>query len=152
MAALLAGAEAARDTAVVRAGEINKDRIDKLTGERDEIAAALEKWARDNRDEFAGKQELALNAGVLVFRVGNPEVVLLEKWTWKKVLAAMVRSGKVLVRWKSWVRIKFEVNKQNILAEFGKKPEVVQGRLKDVGMRVDREETFSVNICVSAQP
>jgi phage host-nuclease inhibitor protein Gam len=152
LAALRAGAVAARDTAVIRAGELNKDRIERLDTELGEIKAALGKWATDNRSEFAGKQELELSAGVLAFRVGNPEVQVLKGWTVKKAIGCMVKAGKVVASWKSWVRIKFEVNRRNILSDFAAKPEDTAERLKSVGLAVTKEETFSVVFQVQAKP
>lgn len=153
VASLKAGAEAARDTAVAAAGEVNKDRIERLSTEEALIKAALEKWARDNRtQEFAGKQELDLDAGVLAFRVGNPEVTELEGWTFKKAIGCMVKAGKVLKAWRSFVRVKFEIDRRKILSEFAATPDKTGERLKAVGLAVTKDESFTVTFRVEATP
>lgn len=140
-------AEAGRDTAVVRAQQTNAKTIAEVSSELDEIKEALETWAKANREEFTG-QSLVSDFGVLNFRVGNPEVTLLKGWKLKQVLAAMVRKGQVLARWRPWIRIKFELHKQNILSESAKNPEATNKKLAAVGLQVGQEESFDVEFSV----
>jgi hypothetical protein len=158
VASLRAGAEAARDTAVAAAGDLNKDRIERLSQEQAQIEAALEKWAKENREgEFAGKQELELAAGVLAFRAGNPEVQLIENAKlkiedFKDVLNLMVRAGRALAKWRSWVSVKFELNRRKILSDFKANPERTGKQLKQLSLQVGQSETFSVEFRVKAIP
>lgn len=136
-------AEAGRDTAVVRAQQTNAKTIAEVSSELDEIKEALETWAKANREDFSG-QSLVADFGALSFRRGNPEVTFLEDWKLKDVLAKMVRKGKVLARYLSWIRIKFELHKQNILSESARRPEATNKKLAAVGLQVTQEESFEV--------
>jgi hypothetical protein len=153
VAAMRAGAEAARDIAVVRAGATNKDRIDELTAEENGIRAAVAEWAKENREEFAGKQELALDAGVLAFRVGNRRVEILEGWTIQTVIACMIRAGRVLAGWRSWVKISFDLDKRKILSDSaGENPKLTAKLLESAGLKITQDETFDLEFLVEAKP
>lgn len=145
--ALKTSAEAARDTAVLRAQKTKSKRITRLAKELDEITVGLEVWSKENRKEFTG-QSLVFDFGSLNFRVGNPEVALLKGWKLKTVLARMVRQGKVLAQWRPWIRVKFELHKTNILSACAKNPEATQKKLATVGLVVDRGESFEVEFGV----
>jgi hypothetical protein len=131
--------------------------------------AYLERWAGENRKEFAGKQSLELVPGAeLSFHLGNPKVDVIEEhddptepieqgkkpavWGFSRALAAMLRN---LRRWKRYVVRKPTLSKERILEDVaivdkdkgkGKKPKLTNEDLKDVGLKVTRDENFSSTI------
>lgn len=161
LAAALNGAIAARDTAVVAAGDVNKDRIARLTGEVVEIDLALENWANAHREEFAGLQELPMKAGILKFRLGGRYVDLLEpcqdektkKEGFAKILSTLIRAGRVLAAWRDWVKVDFKFDLRKILSDSaGEKPKLTAAKLEAAGMAIRQNENFTVEYNVNAKP
>ena len=155
VASLLAGAQAARATAMVAAEAVNKTRIERLAAEKTQICQALGNWAKNNRAEFAGKQSLELKGALLKFNAGRRSVELIdpENSTYEKVVAAMVRGFRVLAAWRKWVKVSFDLDKQAILRDTqGEQPVLSADKLKDVGLKISQNESFAIEFQVSAKP
>jgi phage host-nuclease inhibitor protein Gam len=118
--------------------------IDATSAEIQSLEAQLEQWAKANRkEEFGEEQTKEFSHGFLKFRKSPPGLVLLSRWTWDKVLAALLEFP-VTSQWQEFIRRDPEINKRKLLEETrvgGRLPEV---KLRDIGLRVDQEETFSV--------
>lgn len=101
-------------------------------------------WAQSHRSEFPkDRKSIDFVHGSLGFRKGTPEVMVLSRaWTWAKVLAMIT-----LLRWRKFIRIKREVNKEAILqrAAAAKSPEKFATLLARIGVKVVQEESFFVD-------
>jgi phage host-nuclease inhibitor protein Gam len=117
-----------------------------VSAKREQLAI----WARENRAQFGDRQSLEFSQGSLVFHQGNRCVDLLEGWTWKTVLKKMRTLRR---QFGKYIRKKEELDKQKILAdtrdEVGK---LKESELKRIGVRVWRDESFTVEIKTDHQP
>jgi|SRR6185312_10715363 len=139
---------AQRDKALLIAQKaINEKHQPLITAKSDEltvIEARLKDWATDNRKaEFGEEKSLEFEYGWLKFREGNRQLFLLARWDWDKVLKTLLATP-VTSEWQEYIRRDPEVNKQKLLEATkngGNLPEV---KLRDIGLRVDRDEKFSI--------
>jgi phage host-nuclease inhibitor protein Gam len=104
---------------------------------------ALHAWAMANPDEFPkGRKSLEMGSGLVGFRTGTPKLALASRaFTWAKVLD-LVRAKK----WRKFLRVAVEVNKDAILARCGtvEKPLPLQRKLGQLGLKLVQEESFYV--------
>lgn len=98
---------------------------------------AAREWADANLAEFGKGKSLRMTHGVIGWKIGNPMLETLSGWTWDRVLEKL----RALSAWSAYVRTKYEVNKEALLAD---RETFTAGGLKDVGLRVVREERFYV--------
>jgi phage host-nuclease inhibitor protein Gam len=132
---LLAGLErelqAARDRYETRLLTLARLLADK-TGE-------AQAWAKANPDAFGGRRSIDLGHGFAGFRTGPPRLRSLAKRPWARVLASLRR-----LRWgAAYIRVKEEINKEQIIADFGA-GKLAEGDLRRAGAQVVREEIFFV--------
>jgi phage host-nuclease inhibitor protein Gam len=140
--------EAERDHAVLVAQATHALAIEDLYKEIEAKAALCEKFAEEHRAELlpgtAKSNETPLSR--YGFRLGNPTLKTLSKWTWEKVIAALDR-----FQMNDCIRVKREVDKDAILCKGGdgaidgyenaKKRAVA---LNEVGLRIVQAETFYI--------
>lgn len=122
--------------------EANLAAYDKSLAEKTRLLAD---WAEINRDTAFPKKAKSITfvQGTLGFRTSNPSVVLTGRaWSWDKVLATLQA-----LRWRKFVRIKREVDKEAILARYAKAKD--QGKfdtfLARCGLKIKQDETFFVD-------
>ena len=96
----------------------------------------MQAWATLNPDAFKARKSLELLHGTLGFRSGTPAV--------RQVSGVKAEHSIELLMGSDWVRVKHELNKEQILAD------VANGRdeqdLRAFGLRVERAETFYTDI------
>lgn len=99
---------------------------------------SLQVWAEANPNEFPkDRKSIDMVQGVVGFRTGTPKLeVINRKWTWAKVLAALVALN-------SYVRKKSEVDKEKILSDHAA-GKVSDNGLALIGVKVVQDETFFV--------
>lgn len=107
---------------------------------RDEIEMlenGMQNFCVANRADFGGKKSKELANGRVDFRLGQPKVTKAKGFTWAAVLE-VVRTSK----WaKQFIRLKEELNKDNILAYYAG-TEGAADHLAEVYLGVEQEETF----------
>jgi phage host-nuclease inhibitor protein Gam len=106
--------------------------------------SALRVWAETNPREFArDKKSIALISGRLGFRTDTPSLALVNRTlTWTRVLGLVAAK-----RWRKFIRLKTEVDKDAILARCGtlQKPTKFQtGTLPALGLKLVQAENFFV--------
>lgn len=114
-----------------------ESRIDSLTDQ-------VRDWALANPEEFGKKKSLEFFHGVIGFRTGMPKLKTLSGWTFARVLEAL----KGLPWGSAFTRIKEEVDKEGILSAFASE-NISSGELREIGVRVDQEESFFVDPSVT---
>ena len=107
-------------------------------------AKKLEAWANAHPEEFPrNKKSIELLAGTIGFRIDTPSVALLNRtFTWAKVLAFIKAK-----RWRKFIRVKIEVDKDAILKRAGtlEKPTKFQREtLPEMGLKIVQAENFFV--------
>lgn len=98
----------------------------------------LKVWAQANPADFGGKKSLAMTHGTIGFRLGNPTLKPLSKWSFVKVLEALQKAGLV-----DFIRKKEEVDKEALLARAKDKKNPFP--FGEYGLRVSQEEPFFVD-------
>jgi phage host-nuclease inhibitor protein Gam len=142
---LLREAEAERDASIQIARDLHAPKCAALASELKVHVLAAEKYATEHRAELLpGKSKTAETPlAMWGFRTGMPQLKLLSKWTWEKVLEKL--DGSI---WGGFIRVKREVDKAGILAAATKRGDssfTEYGTpLSDFGLKVAQEETFFV--------
>jgi phage host-nuclease inhibitor protein Gam len=96
-------------------------------------------WAEANPEEFGQRKSIEFAHGVAGFRTGTPKLKTVSRWKWDAVLDALRGS-----RWGAgYIRVKEEINKEQILADVGTGV-LSPADLRKVGAQVAREESFYV--------
>ena len=93
-------------------------------------------WSEANPQEFGAVRSIETVHGTLGWRMGGPSLRTLPGWTWDQVkenLKAVSAMG--------YIRVKEEVNKQNLLAD---RETISAEKLRELGVRVVQEESFFV--------
>jgi len=108
------------------------------------LTRRLETWANMNSEIFPkDKKSLKMMAGTIGYRFDTPSIHTINRSvTWAKVLAELVKK-----RWRKFVRVKMEVDKDAILKRCGtlKKPTKFQSEiLPTLGLKLVQEEKFYV--------
>ncbi len=132
---LLAGLErelqAARDRYETRLLSLTR-----LLADKTAVARA---WAESNPAAFGRRRSIDFGHGVAGFRTGPPRLRPLAKRPWDRVLDSLRR-----LRWgANYIRVKEEINKEQIIADFGA-GDLAEGDLRRAGAQVVREEIFFV--------
>ena len=104
--------------------------------------ALLEQFAVSQRKTvFAEKKSLVLAHGTIGFRTGPPQLKLLSRWTWDKVLLGLTGA------WVKYVRNKPDVNRQAILADAAAEPrQITDAALSKMGVKVFQAEAFYLEL------
>jgi len=113
-----------------------------LQPKRDEIekfSHGLRLWGEGNREEFGKKKSLEFRHGVVGFRLGNPTVKPIKGVTLAAALA-LIKNSKFVER---FVRTKEEINKEQVLADYGT-DDLSEKELNGLGLTVEQSETFYV--------
>ncbi len=102
----------------------------------------LRAWAEANPAEFPkDRKSIVLASGTLGFRTGTPKLALLSRaFNWERVLALVEQY------WPSFIRIKKEVNKEEILSLYAgaSNQSASDAELKRLGLKVTQEESFYI--------
>lgn len=108
--------------------------IDQQLAEKTELARA---WAQANPAEFKGLKSLELTHATIGFRTGQPQLKPNRGWTWTKILLAV----KMHLGTK-WVRIKEEVNREQIIAD---RHDLGDQKLARIGCSIVQDESFYID-------
>jgi len=116
-----------------------ESRLTTITQVLGEKTAAAQAWADANPDEFGRKKSIEFTHGTVGFRTGTPKLKTLAKIKWDAVLQSL-RS----CRWgAAYLRVKEEINKEQIIADVGARI-LSEADLRKAGAQVVREESFYV--------
>jgi phage host-nuclease inhibitor protein Gam len=96
-------------------------------------------WAEQNPDEFAKKKSVDFSAGKVGFRTGTPKLKAISGLT----LAGALNILKSLSWGRAFVRVKEELDKESILAQFSQ-GNLSKKELLEIGCKVEQEETFFI--------
>lgn len=125
--------------------QVIKDKYDNETIAEREAAADLRKrveaFCKANKGDFMKTRSNPLVHGVIGFRNNPPKVIQLsKKWTVKSSLEFLKKlfNGK-------YIRAKEEMNKDQIMADYAAGI-IDDSKLAAVGIRIDNDETFFIEI------
>lgn len=112
------------------------------------IEARLQEWADAHRtEEFGESKALELQCGELSYRLGPRKVECRSGWTEQDCLSALLKFP-VTSQWAEYIRREPQIDKAKILADTkavnGHPGRLPESRLGEVGLKVTREERFSV--------
>lgn len=134
----------ARDKAVLEVQSKHQAGITAKSERLAEIEQQLKEWSETNRAEvFGEEQSVEFSHGFLKYREGNRKLICLARWDEKKVLEKLLEFP-VTSQWREYIRQTPSIDKQELLKQTkpgGKLPEV---KLREIGLRVGREESFSI--------
>ena len=109
----------------------------------EEATKRTREWACANTSEFGNKKSIAFTQGVIGFRTGTPKLKTLTGWTFARVLNELIER-----RMKAFIRKKQEVDKESIIADHSANS-LGNSDLKEIGLKVDQDETFYVEPAVT---
>jgi phage host-nuclease inhibitor protein Gam len=144
LCARLAGLVAERNRLLAEAQRKHATEIQQLEGDVQALDGELRDWAEANRKEFGEGQTLKLDSGELKFRLGNRRLALLARWTWDKVLQAILLYGPA-TQWAEYIRKDPELDKAKLLRDTNDaagQARLPAAALSKVGLRIDRAENF----------
>lgn len=101
----------------------------------------LEKFCKQNKNEFGSQKSKTLLFGKIFFRTTPPKVCLLNR---KYTITTAIELASKLFRDK-YIRIKKELDKDAILASYAAK-EIDDERLAAIGLKIDQQEKFGYEI------
>jgi len=101
----------------------------------------LEKFCKQNKNEFGSQKSKTLLYGKIFFRTTPPKVSLLNR---KYTITTVIELASKLFKDK-YVRIKKELDKDAILASYAAK-EIDDERLAAIGLKIDQQEKFGYEI------
>ncbi len=105
------------------------------------LSAELERFSIANKDAFEKTRSKNMVHGAFGFRSTPPKTALLNrKYKWDTVLELLKKLGLV-----KYVRTKEDVDKEAVLASYAAK-EIDDQKLAAVGMKIDQEEKFFIDI------
>lgn len=105
----------------------------------DDKTALLETWAAANPDEFPrNRKSIDMVHAVVGYRTGMPKLKTLIKWTWTKVLDAILAA-----KLERYTSVKVAVDKDKIISEHNQLL-ITNETLKPLGLAVVQEESFFV--------
>ncbi len=103
-------------------------------------------WALANPEEFGKRKSLSFLHGVIGFRTGTPKLKTLSGFTFAKVLEKLKS-----VPWgKTFIRIKEEIDKEALIAAHAEEALSFLNK-REIGIRVDQEESFYIDPAVTGQ-
>lgn len=138
----LAAEEAAMNKEIAVIQNAYAEKTAKKAGEAARLNDEIEAFCKKNKDTFDSPRSLINTHGKIGFRTNPPKVVQLnKKWKVESTLAFI----KELFGGKKYLRTKPEIDKEAILADYAKE-KINDSDLAGVGLRVDQEETFFIEI------
>ena len=107
------------------------------------LSLLAEKYAEEHRAELLPGKIKSCDTALAIFgfRTGMPQLKLLSKWTWEKVLAAL--KGDSAMR-ELFVRPKEEVDKAALISAGAVRQNLGDTSLSAFGCKVVQEETFYI--------
>lgn len=130
--------QAARlDADLQRVRDRHEPRLAAVRAELDAKTEAARAWAEAHPAAFGGQRSLALPAGTLGWRAGQPTLKPLPGWTWDRVLAQL----KSLPDLRDYIRVREDVNKQRLLAD---RAALGPDQLQTAGLHVAQTDHFFV--------
>jgi phage host-nuclease inhibitor protein Gam len=134
------GLTADLDTEIAAVRSRYEATLGNLSARIDSLTDQVRDWALANPEEFGKKKSLEFSQGIIGFRTGMPKLKTLSGFTFARVLH-MLSS----VKWgAAFTRIKEEVDKEGLISAFTSK-NISSAELREIGVRVDQEETFFVD-------
>ena len=119
--------------------------LDNLRTESEADYQVLKVYSVENKEVlFSEKRHIDTPHGKIGFRLGMPKLKTLPEYNWDKVLE------KVIQLLPDYVRTKKEVDKEKLLGDRDDK--IVSKALNEVGVYVDQDETFYVDLKKEEQP
>jgi phage host-nuclease inhibitor protein Gam len=122
-----------------------KDKFEQDTiaqrSEADLIRTKITDFCKSNSREFTDKKSKDFTHGVIGFRTNPPKVILLNKKYNLKTAIELLK--KVFTG--DYVRSKEEIDKEKILSDYASE-KLNDDKLAAVGLRVDQDESFYVDI------
>lgn len=143
LAAQSAELEARKDRALAAVKAHWDPKITPLLTQAAALEKALQEFALTHQADLDARSR-KLSNGTVGFRLGNPALATLPKWTWAKVLtvvfpaAALDRLTRFAARvtpWGRFVRVEISLDKPALLKE-------PPAALKTIGCRIAQEERF----------
>jgi phage host-nuclease inhibitor protein Gam len=110
--------------------------LERVLAEKTTMARA---WAKSNPAAFGRRRSVDFGHGVAGFRTGPPRLKTVARCQWDRVL----RSLRGLNWGAPYIRVKEEINKEQIIADIGA-GKLAEADLRQAGARVVREESFFV--------
>ena len=134
--------ELAMNAAINAAKEKYLPALNNIQTEDAVLRSELEQFARARRDDFDPKKSLERLHGILSWRTSPPAVKLLSrKWNWTKAIEATRALAS------DFVRAKFEINKEAVLASGAPDPFLAQ-----MGLKIAHDETFGLELKYEESP
>ena len=104
----------------------------------------IREWALHNPSQFGNKKSIIFTQGVIGFRTGTPKLKTLAGYTFARVLDCL-RS----VSWgKAFISIKEDVGKAELISAYSSQS-ITAEELRQIGVKVDQDETFFVEPAVT---
>jgi len=117
-----------------------EEKTEKTRNEMNQLENAIEGFALANKGEFEKVRTKEFGAGDVGYRNNPPKVTTLSK---KFTIKTATEFVKQLMP--KYLRTKEEINKEAILGEYASKA-LTDSDLAKVGLRVDQDETFFINL------
>lgn len=110
----------------------------------DSLSDAVRDWALANPDEFGKKKSIEFLHGVIGFRTGMPRVKYLAGWTVARVIEKLAS-----LPWgPAFLRVKQDLDKEGLIAAQAAQT-IGDSELRQIGVRIDQEESFFVDPSVT---
>lgn len=110
-------------------------------------AKALEEqlfqWAEENRGEFGEAKSLEFTHGILSYRLGNRKIGFRSGWDEESVLKKL-QSFRVTSQWREYLRTEYSIDRQTLLKQTKDGGKLPEAKLKEIGLKVERDELFSI--------
>lgn len=132
---------AKRDTEVAQVEQRHSAGIEKATADIEALEAHLEEFYRAQRDlvRAAGRDSMQLAHGVMGIRIGSQGslVPVNEKWNWEKITRKLRRVFKARF---------FRTPQPPALDKLKVKKELTAEQLAECGLKIERAETFYIDL------
>jgi phage host-nuclease inhibitor protein Gam len=132
-----------RDKATLAITEKFQPLFDAKSAIATDLKGQLQLWAENNPEAFGDGRSVEFAYGWARFRKGNRKLVLLARWTWDKVLQTLLDKPPTS-QWQEYIRRTPEINKQKLLTDTKAEGKMPEAKLRDIGVRVVREESFEI--------
>ena len=136
--------EAQMDKEIAKVRERFNGRLSALGDRMVDALLTIEAYCVENKDVlFVAKRSMETGHGVVGFRLDPPEIKLLPKFTWKKVV------DKLKVLLPDYVRTKEEADKARLLTD--RATDVVAPHLAELGIYIAQDEQFYLKLKSEAE-
>jgi phage host-nuclease inhibitor protein Gam len=116
------------------------EKSEQLRTEQVSLRTDIEVFCRQNKEEFEKQRSREFPHGTVAFRNNPPKVAQLSR---KFSVATSLELVKKIM--KKYIRTRDEINKEMILADYAGKI-IDDKKLASVGLRIDSEESFSIDV------